>query len=1184
MMDLRDEIKLIEKRILEIEKKRNDTLIFEMGSLILEEMGEKPPVNDDDHETWDTKKSNFDLLILYLIKLSAEFRLIMAGEERYRLDIEKDLDKTIEYYSRIVHSSLYEWDISLITELLTIGLDCDKEVVRDYICDMLQISVEPLPVSFADAADVVWSMASFYLTGLEEGSRAIKYFYRLSDDLYRTGESELFSDFAVDTIQLLSDYNYRTREYGDRYYDKIMECSNINTGDFLWYYGLDLEYAEEYGKAKDLFDRCYIIRKNLIGEDSFFTHIAKRERAACFFHYSKDRKWKQDLYEFVDWIEAGDFQDIDEVDESQIAEVEGKTLFLVLWGFQEENYIPEYERYLELYEDICEKWEYLGQPVIQRRLAHYLRGTYYSRHGWFMKEEEELRLALSLETPKETDAVLNKEQIRNELIAVYLVQGEFDKGVPLLNELMERIDSGDQEFSLGDINYVHAIYLDFLNQVGNEDEDNQELLEIIKDELLQIENSIFEQKAEIDFNMTAIFINSAVEYMIYNSSVTAADLSCYLRLLKCVASNDSFSSFNQSMKYIVLASIINVEMLLEDRHLEVSARFFSREKLRSEQVPFLVKFNLYRLLFIYYYRKGELDEARAYINELLHAFTEEWHYYVRFVNDERLVNSFDLSQKALNGLYYVIRECHNISMTYEKLINYKQIASLAGRERNRILREYRIDEEKISQIRSLQNEIAVMESNRFVRDEALIDSKREELREMEYRVADLFPKDAFFHKIELKEAVKRVPEGSAVVEYVIYYDTDLQRIPVKNKELSAKIDIYITVNIKGNISIYRETIDKGLEIADKVTEFSDIISHEGGKPGIEREFKKNDIQQFLSQKLITPIIPYIRDSSTLFIAPDEIMTNLPFEILNIGEKSLGDNYNIIRIECIRDFLFFQDTVSGSWDNLILGDPKFELNENEINREGFENSDEGKDCDIERGSLKRLIYSSFEVDIVAKYLCGRAIKEAEVTKSTLLKGGDYRNIHIATHGFFDESDDAFYLYSSGLLFAGVSNWVRTGKISRKYGNGLITADEISRLDLHNTNLVVLSSCMSGMSDILWTKGLQGLVGSFSAAGVKYVISHLWKATDFTAAVFMERFYYLYAAEKKEPYEALAETKAYMRNLTVGEFKKTEFFRRISYCRNQKPVLTTYLRLSKMDDKAKPFRDESFWGGFSCYRCN
>ena len=158
---------------------------------------------------------------------------------------------------------------------------------------------------------------------------------------------------------------------------------------------------------------------------------------------------------------------------------------------------------------------------------------------------------------------------------------------------------------------------------------------------------------------------------------------------------------------------------------------------------------------------------------------------------------------------------------------------------------------------------------------------------------------------------------------------------------------------------------------------------------------------------------------------------------------------------------------------------------------------------------------------------------------LLNNQSPSSIFIGTHGFFlpaPQSNrqfagnvyarDANPLLRSGLILSG-GNYAWSGKKPIDgIEDGVVTAYEISQLNLSNTKLVVLSACETGLGDVNATEGVFGLQRAFKLAGVNKLIVSLWKVPDKETAELMKIFYtQLLAGNSIE--KAFATAKAKMR---------------------------------------------------------
>ena len=160
---------------------------------------------------------------------------------------------------------------------------------------------------------------------------------------------------------------------------------------------------------------------------------------------------------------------------------------------------------------------------------------------------------------------------------------------------------------------------------------------------------------------------------------------------------------------------------------------------------------------------------------------------------------------------------------------------------------------------------------------------------------------------------------------------------------------------------------------------------------------------------------------------------------------------------------------------------------------------------------------------------------EAFKSLGTTGPSPRVLHVATHGFsFPDpkngpqqagaAESAFKraehpMIRSGLILAGGNYAWKTGQPFRPdREDGILTAYEISQMNLSNTELVVLSACETGLGDIEGQEGVYGLQRAFKIAGAKYLIMSLWQVPDAPTQELMTAFYRYWLTEKRTIPEA------------------------------------------------------------------
>lgn len=293
--------------------------------------------------------------------------------------------------------------------------------------------------------------------------------------------------------------------------------------------------------------------------------------------------------------------------------------------------------------------------------------------------------------------------------------------------------------------------------------------------------------------------------------------------------------------------------------------------------------------------------------------------------------------------------------------------------------------------------------------------------------------------------------------------------------------------------------------------------------------------------------------NNIYFSPSGELHNIAIESMPYWmdeNKTVSDAYKIYRLSSTRELVtkhkkttagkgavlyghIDYNSASTSKQETEISRKKHEVNGN-ITRGGFDPEEAGF-----RGGEKwpPLDGTHLEVEnvrnILKKNVDMRTGVSATETTFKNLSGEKKKIIHIATHGFYwteekaqkknvsfsprleDDDNNTVdnAMTRSGLLFSGANLTFDHKPIPNEEDDGVLTAQEVSHLDLRGLDLLVLSACQSGQGEISGD-GVFGLQRGFKMAGAQSIIMSLWSVNDKATQIMMTEFYKAYTSGKSK----------------------------------------------------------------------
>ncbi len=324
---------------------------------------------------------------------------------------------------------------------------------------------------------------------------------------------------------------------------------------------------------------------------------------------------------------------------------------------------------------------------------------------------------------------------------------------------------------------------------------------------------------------------------------------------------------------------------------------------------------------------------------------------------------------------------------------------------------------------------------------------------------------------------------------------------------------------------------------------------------LEQDFRYST--DILNRLIWEPLDSELKGVRNIYFSADRELHQIGIEYAQLKDGSkINNRFNIYRLSSTR--LLAETHKKNKPNNAILyGGLLYDLKPEQLiaeSRNGefrSEKTSRAVDFSDFRYGVKYLPGTKMEVEDIYKRFISKNAECDIITdiagteesfKSLALK--NIGIIHLATHGFYWSEEDAEErsyvnflsnmnnktqnyedraLLRSGLFFSGANIGLAGKELPDDVEDGVLTAKELSAMNLGNVDMVVMSACQSGLGETSG-EGVFGLQRGFKLAGANTLLMSLWKVDDEATKILMTEFYknYLSGKTKRESLKLAQQT--------------------------------------------------------------
>lgn len=394
---------------------------------------------------------------------------------------------------------------------------------------------------------------------------------------------------------------------------------------------------------------------------------------------------------------------------------------------------------------------------------------------------------------------------------------------------------------------------------------------------------------------------------------------------------------------------------------------------------------------------------------------------------------------------------------------------------------------------------------------------QEELEKLERKESDKTDASMSFDKVSIEAVRARLKTEEMLIEYVIYKPYRPEVPKAKEDTIPLQCAAYL---------LFADGTVKSADLGELEPIEAAVRALRAGlnQPDSDRH---REPSRLLDKLIVEPLRKLSGGKKRWLISPDGALNLVPFgALLDESGKFLIESYDVSYLSSGRDLLRPPGTAEPG-PALLVAAPDYDAKAKPSDTSAGPRSEA-----FHQMNFTPLPGTMAEVKSLSALLPNAHVEVGEKATETMLKRERTpRLLHIATHGFFLSDEPSFAgarglkrvkqdapksdtapssrlsffamespLVRSGLALSGANNLNSGGE-----DDGVLTALEVSGLDLRSTKMVVLSACETGIGQVVSGEGVYGLRRAFHLAGAESQVLSLWKVHDEATQQLMENFY-------------------------------------------------------------------------------